>query len=79
LKTKTVEKYKNQSRESGVSAYETGADYIIVEFIGGDTYRYTYHSAGKRAIEMMKKLAVEGKGLSTYISQKIRQRYEKRL
>jgi hypothetical protein len=74
-----VETYVNRSGDSGITAYEIGADYIVVQFIGGDVYRYTYRSAGKRAIETMKKLAATGKGLSTYISQTIRQQYEKRL
>lgn len=74
-----MDRYANRSRDSGVKAYSLGDDYIIVRFVGGDTYCYTYHSAGKRHIEAMKKLALAGKGLSTYISQNIRDNYEKRL
>ena len=79
LKQKTVEKYATRTGDSGITAFETGADYIIVQFIGGDKYRYTYRSAGKRHIEKMKQLATDGKGLSTYISQHIRGNYQDKL
>jgi hypothetical protein len=72
-----VEVYGNQSGGSGITGYEIGADFILVKFIGGSTYCYTYRSTGKRAIEMMKKLAKAGKGLSTYISQNIRDKYQR--
>ena len=74
-----MEPYANKSGKSGIAAYENGADYILVKFISGETYRYTYRSAGKRAIEAMKQFASAGKGLSTFISQTIKQQYENRL
>jgi hypothetical protein len=42
-------------------------------------YLYTYESAGKRVIEKMKKLATTGKGLSTYISQTVKDNFETQL
>ncbi|MCE3294904.1 MAG: hypothetical protein K0R65_618 [Crocinitomicaceae bacterium] len=64
-----MEKYRNLSGESGVTAFETGSDYIRVKFSGSfKVYRYSYHKAGKRHVEKMKTLAIAGKGLSTYIS-----------
>ena len=72
-----MKKYKNLSGKSGVTAYEAGADFIKVKFTDGSVYLYTYSSAGKEIIEKMKKLAVEGKGLSTYISQKVKDKFVK--
>jgi hypothetical protein len=55
-------------KASGVTAYEAGADYIIVAFTDGHRYKYTYSSAGETHIETMKRLAKDQAGLSTYIS-----------
>ena len=68
--------YRNLKGDSGVTAYEFGPGYIRVRFIDGEIYRYTNKSAGKKHIEQMQHLAVEGKGLSTYISQFVRDKYE---
>ena len=74
-----MRRYKNLEGHSGVSAYETGPDSIIVEFNHDAKYLYTYASAGKKTVERMKKLAISGKGLSTYISQSVKDRFEKKL
>lgn len=71
--------YKNLSGNSGVLAYETGEDYIKVKFHGGDVYLYNYSVTGKFNVERMKKLAEEGKGLSTFISRYVRERYAEKL
>lgn len=55
-------------KESGVTAYEIGVDFIIVRFCSVD-YKYSYNSCGQLATEIMKKLALASGGLSTYISQ----------
>lgn len=49
--------------------YQSGKDYIIVQFKSGEVYKYTYASAGNETIETMKKLAADNVGLSTFISQ----------
>jgi hypothetical protein len=74
-----MEPYKDRSENSGVTAYETSDESITVEFNHDAIYRYTYASTGKRKIEKMKKLAREGKGLSTYISQTVREKFETKL
>lgn len=62
--------YSSKSgKKSGVTAYRSGTDFIAVQFNGKEVYTYTYRSAGRAAIETMKKLASEQKGLSTYIAQ----------
>jgi hypothetical protein len=38
-------------------------------------YLYDYESAGRICIEEMKRLAVAGRGLATYISQHVKKNY----
>ncbi|MFN8714668.1 MAG: hypothetical protein ACK5Z2_17605 [Bacteroidota bacterium] len=64
-----MEKYRNSRGNSGVSAYEIGADYIRVKFSGNwITYTYSYNKAGKSHVENMKRLAQSGSGLNSYIN-----------
>lgn len=76
---KSMEQYKDLTGNSGVTAYEISDNGISVEFNHDAIYRYTYTSAGKRSIEKMKRLAAEGKGLSTYISQMVKEKFEVKL
>lgn len=71
--------YKNSSGQSGIKAYEIVPEGIAVQFMDGDIYLYTYASTGKEVVEKMKKLAVSGKKLATYISQNVQDKFEKRL
>lgn len=73
-----MKEYKNLSGESGISAYEIGEDYIRVEFRDKDVYLYTNESTGAEDIAAMKRLAESGRGLNTYISQNVRQRFAKK-
>lgn len=62
--------YKH-SGSSGVIAYQTGADFIILKFEnatrdGKQIYLYNYDVPGKTHVETMKKLALKGEGLTTY-------------
>lgn len=72
-----MKRYQNRSGNSGVVAYEAGASFIRVRFVEGALYTYSYQSAGKAKVERMKTLALEGKGLATYISQHVKDAYEK--
>jgi hypothetical protein len=71
--------YANIKGDSGVTGYESGTDNILVEFGHSTVYKYSYKSAGKAVIEKMKALAAKGRGLSTYISQKVRDKYESKI
>ena len=73
-----MKRYKNISGNSGVTAYEVNEDNISIQF-NDAVYLYTYASAGKKTIEKMKKLAAAGKGLSTYISQTVKEKFETKL
>ncbi|OON60576.1 hypothetical protein B0920_16495 [Massilia sp. KIM] len=74
-----MHRYRNRSGESGVVAYDIGKDSITIQFSGGDRYLYTERSAGADNIARMRALAEDGRGLSTFISQHIRQRYARKL
>lgn len=67
-----MERYQNLAGNSGVAAYDLGRDFIRVQFIGGETYLYTYESAGAAVVELMKTLAQQGRGLSTFISRTVK-------
>ncbi|WP_413854228.1 hypothetical protein, partial [Candidatus Ruminimicrobium bovinum] len=72
-------KYANKEGNSTIVAYETGANFVRVYFSSSyiyNTYTYTYKIAGKENIEKMKKLALEGKGLQSYIMKNVRDKYE---
>jgi hypothetical protein len=73
-----MERYRNLSGKSGVVAYELRDGGIEVEFATGARYLYTEASAGKPAIATMRRLAKSGRGLSTYISQTVREGYAER-
>jgi hypothetical protein len=65
-----MNKYASTSgKQSGVTGYETGDDFISVRFQDNTVYKYTCNSAGSEHIESMKQLAKAQNGLSTYISQ----------
>lgn len=74
-----MHRYKNISVESGVVAYDIGRRSITVEFRSGERYLYTDDSAGADNITEMQRLATLGSGLSTYISQIVRERYAQKL
>lgn len=65
-----MQRYSSRSgKKSGVVAFEAGPDFITVRFDNFKSYTYTYNSAGSKAIEKMKALALAQKGLSTFIAQ----------
>jgi hypothetical protein len=69
--------YGNAAGNSGVVAYKIGKDHIAVKFVDkAEPYIYSYASAGAKHVKEMKKLAKAGKGLSTYISQHVKDGYE---
>lgn len=74
-----MKRYANASGHSGVTAYEIRPDAITVAFRDGGVYRYTYASAGRDNVERMKLLAAAGRGLSTFITRSVRDRYAEQL
>lgn len=74
-----MQRYRNHSGESGVVAYDIDAGSITVEFRNGERYLYTEDSAGGANIARMQELAQAGRGLSSFISQHVHDRYERKL
>lgn len=68
--------YGNKAGNSGVSAYEAGRGRITVRFVDGTDYTYTNASAGEANVRHMKALAENGRGLSTFISTTVKNKYE---
>ncbi|GGC13795.1 hypothetical protein [Pseudoduganella buxea] len=73
-----MKRYRNLDGHSGVVAYAIADDAIDVKFTGGDVYHYSYRKPGREHVERMKALALAGQGLSTYISQQVREHYERK-
>lgn len=72
-----MERYRNAGGDSGVYAYEIGADYIEVQFSGTSrTYTYSYRKAGRNHVEEMKSLARSGSGLNSYINRYVKYLYD---
>ncbi len=74
-----MKRYRNLSGDSGVAAYQAGQGFILVRFVGGETYAYTDQATGPEHVRNMQQLAEAGRGLSTYISRFVRERYARRL
>ena len=73
-----MQRYLNLSGDSGVEAYGLRKAAILVKFRGSDRiYVYSDASAGPAHVARMKRLAQAGKGLSTYISRHVHDRYER--
>lgn len=73
-----MERYRDIDGDSGVAGYETGPDFIRVQFTTGAVYLYTYASAGAQNIEQMKRLAVAGDGLNSFINRHVRKLYARK-
>ena len=72
--------YRNLGGNSGVTAYSIGETSITIRFkTGGFCYVYDYGRPGAAHVEQMKLLAERGKGLATYISQHVREKYARKL
>lgn len=70
-----MEKYKNTSGSSGVDSYRIETESITVRFKDGAMYKWTNQSAGSANIDHMKKLALQGSGLNSFINTSVRKKY----
>ena len=73
-----MEKYANLGGNSDSCGYIIAEDYIDVMFSTGAVYRYSYRSAGVAKVKEMKRLAVAGQGLNSYIMHYARFNYERK-
>jgi class 3 adenylate cyclase len=76
--SKRMTPYRRLAGDSGVTAYHCAPEAITVRFVDGRSYTYTWAVTGRAEVEQMKQLAGEGRGLSTYISQHVRDNYATR-
>jgi len=74
-----MQRYARRHAESGVVAFATGPRGIAVQFVDGSVYVYDLERPGRAHVTQMKRLACAGEGLSTYISQHVRDHYAKKL
>lgn len=73
-----MERYRNLHGSSGVEAYAFTPTSILIRFRGsGRIYEYSHRSAGAGNVREMKRLAQAGRGLSTFISTHVSERYER--
>lgn len=72
-------RYKNLSGRSGIDSYEIREKSIVIKFRYAGKYIYNYDRPGKEYVEEMKRLAVAGIGLSTYISKSVKKKFAKKL
>ncbi len=70
-----MKQYRNLDGDSNVAEYETGTDFIRVQFKNRSVYLYTYASAGNYNIERMKSLAEAGEGLNSFIMTHVKEKY----
>lgn len=73
-----MERYRNLSGTSGVSGYEIGTDYIRVAFTKtSKIYSYSDNGkAGRFHVDNMKRCALNGSGLNTYINNYTKNLYD---
>jgi hypothetical protein len=74
-----MQRYANLGGDSGVVAYAIAPGQITVRFRHGPAYVYDASAPGPGAVAEMQRLARAGRGLSTYISQQVRDRYARKL
>ncbi|MGR6858933.1 hypothetical protein ACU5EH_00665 [Aliivibrio salmonicida] len=74
-----MQKYSNFGGDSNVHSFEIAADSITVVFNGGATYLYTIGSTGITDIVEMKRLAMSGQGLNSYIGRVVKKRFARKL
>ncbi|NNN04354.1 MAG: hypothetical protein HKL90_00490 [Elusimicrobia bacterium] len=78
-RTKYFVRYKNLSGSSTVLKYEIKKDGLTIRFADHTVYRYTNQSAGPENIRKMKTLANAGKGLGTFITANLKDRFLRKI
>ena len=73
-----MHRYPEDGHPTGVIAYSLGNNAITVLFAEGWCYLYDSDKPGAQHVKNMRELALQGCGLSTYISQHVRENYKKK-
>lgn len=74
-----MERYKNLGGNSNVHSFEIAPNAILVMFNDNSVYLYNYGSPGATDVEEMKRLAIAGQGLNSYIGRVVGKRYASKL
>ncbi len=64
--------YGKNRADSGIRGYALLDDAIEIQFRDGGVYRYSSKRPGAKLVAEMRRLAMTGKGLSTFINQHVR-------
>ena len=72
--------YRHLNGDSNVVAYEATEDSIHVIFKNGTCRNYLYNAVcqGRAVVEQMKAIAVQGRGLNSYISSVVKGNYTRK-
>lgn len=72
--------YKNLGGNSSVESYEIAENSIHVRFKSGAQRNYLYDSIrpGMAVVNSMKQLAIQGRGLNSYISTTVKSNFSKK-
>ena len=74
-----MHRYGDGDHDSGVIAYLFVKNGIILKFKSKEeSYLYNYKKPGAEHLANMKKLAIDGSGLSTYVNQHVKENYFKK-
>ena len=72
--------YKNLNGNSNVKCYNISENYIDIEFYNTPlVYRYSNVVPGRQALNELKRLAIQGYGLNSYINRYVKKNYERRI
>lgn len=64
-----MQPYRNLSGKSGLEAFEIGNDFVKLRFRDNPRiYVYSSHNIAPEKIEQMKRLALSGRGLASFVS-----------
>ena len=67
-----MQPYANLDGDSGIAEYELAPGRIFIRFLSGPKiYEYGHACPGSYHVRQMKARAKEGRGLATYINQKV--------
>ena len=69
--------YKNLKGNSNVKCYNISENYIDIEFYNTPlVYRYSNVVPGRQVLNELKRLAIQGHGLNSYINKYVKENYE---
>jgi len=74
-----MQPHKDLRGTSGITQYESGDDYIDLEFRGDKVYRYDGVKPGSVHVTKMKELASSDADLANYVNQNVRKNFADQL